>query len=123
MTKTLAEYTPEERQEMGGMWCDLETPMGTEMVIYDQSRWSKETTLLEPGFGHFGADLSKVTPRFDLPRAWNPDGTPLDGDWLTHGTHTRVIPKNRRAFVTMSEEDPPTGKWKPDGEAEILRCI
>lgn len=89
----LEDMTPEERAECVGMWCDLETPTGTEMVIYDQSRWSKETTLLEPGYGHFGADLSKVTPRFDLPRAWDKNG------------------------------NPPTGKWKPDGEAEILRCL
>ena len=25
--------------------------------------------------------LNRVTPRFDLPRAWPPDGTPVAGDW------------------------------------------
>lgn len=81
MTKTFADMTPEERADCVGMWCDIETPMGTETVIYDQSRWTKGPTLFEPEFGHFDVDLSDITPRFDLPRAWMPDDKPVSGEW------------------------------------------
>lgn len=79
---TLADMTPEERAEMQGIWCDYQTPCGTELAIYSPIRVSKIETLLDPGFGHFGVeDLSRVTPRFDLPRAWAPDGNPVKGCW------------------------------------------
>lgn len=78
---TLADMTPQERSEYRGMWCEIYTPAGPELAIYDQLRWTKEPTLFEPEYGHFEADLSKVTPRFDLPRAWNPDGQPPAGGW------------------------------------------
>ena len=74
--RTFADMTSEERAQCRGMWCEIDTPMGTELAIYDQLRWTKEPTLLEPEYGYFETDLSKVTPRPDLPRAWNADGTP-----------------------------------------------
>ena len=79
--KTLADMSSQERAQCQGMWCEIDTPMGPELAIYNQSRWTKEPTLFEPGYGHFEADLSKATPRFDLPRAWHPDGTPPQGEW------------------------------------------
>lgn len=81
MTKAFADMTEKQRAECRGMWCDVETPVGTERAIYDQSRWTQEPTLFEPGYGHFEADFSKVTPRYDLPRAWNSDGTHVKGSW------------------------------------------
>lgn len=81
MAKPLADMTPEQRDACRGMWCDIETPVGIEQGIYDQSRWTQEATLFEPGYGYFEVDLSKVTPRFDLPRAWNSDGTHVKGSW------------------------------------------
>lgn len=81
MTKTLADMTVQERKECVGMWCEIATPVGSELAIYDQSRWTKKPTLFEPEYGYFETDLSKVTPRPDLPRAWNPDGTPPTGEW------------------------------------------
>ena len=112
---TLADMTPEERAHCRGMWGDVETPVGTEMAIYDQSRWGQEPTLFEPGYGHFEADFSKATPRFDLPRAWNPDGTPpAVGQWehaeylgdykgMTDVYHYDGDPTHRR-FVSEWEE-------------------
>ena len=79
--KTLSDMTVQERAEYRGTWCEIDTPVGPELAIYDQSRWTKEPTMLKPGHGYFEADLSKVTPRPDLPRAWNPDGTPPTGEW------------------------------------------
>lgn len=81
MPKTFSQMTPEERTECRGMWCDIETPVGTERAIYDQARWTQKPTLFDPGYGYFEVDLSKVTPRFDLPRTMMPDGTPVKGNW------------------------------------------
>lgn len=79
--RTLADMTPQERARCRGMWCEIDTPVGPELAIYDQSRWTKEPTLFEPEYGYFETDLSKVTPRPDLPRAWQADGQPPAGEW------------------------------------------
>lgn len=82
---TLADMTPAQRAECVGMWCDYQTPCGTERAIYSPTRFCKVETLFEPGYGHFEVeDLSRITPRFDLPRAWSPCGTPQPG------THTHL---------------------------------
>lgn len=100
--KTLADMTPQERAQCQGMWCEIDTPMGTELAIYDQLRWTKEPTLLEPEYGYFEADLSKVTPRPDLPRAWAPDGTPPAGEW--EHAHIPALGESTRRFVGEWEE-------------------
>ena len=77
MTKTLADMTPEERDQCVGMWCD--TPRGT-FVLFKRMFEDVELgwSLIMPKDG-FKVDYpnSDITPRFDLPRAWNPDGSPL----------------------------------------------
>ncbi|WP_426707557.1 hypothetical protein ACEN2D_02280 [Corynebacterium auriscanis] len=76
MPKTLADMTVEERAECVGMWCeylvDGQRHIGVLLnwnyglpVIYVPSSRAKES-----------AESRKVTPRFDVPRAWSPDGTP-----------------------------------------------
>ena len=75
---TLADLTPEDRAECRGMWCD--TPKGTFVLLAP----------MFPGHEHIGWQLvipsegmkidyqpENITPRPDLPRAWNPDGTPV----------------------------------------------
>ena len=76
MPKTLADMTPGERKQCVGMWSDylfdgqkhigvlLNCDYGMPVIHVPSSR-TKEY-----------AELRKVTPRFDLPRAWNADGTP-----------------------------------------------
>ena len=54
--KTLADMTVQERAEYRGTWCEIDTPVGPELAIYDQSRWTKEPTMLKPGHGYFEAD-------------------------------------------------------------------
>lgn len=98
---TLADLTPEERAQCRGMWVSYQTPVGEHQAIYEAG-----STLFEPGYGRFKIPLEHITPRDDLPRAWTPDGQPPAGEWLNHGTHTRVIPRNRRAYVTKSEPTP-----------------
>lgn len=69
--KTLADMTSEERVQCRGMWVVYGTPLGDHLAVYEAG-----STLLEPGYGRFKRPLETITPRPDLPRAWNPDGTP-----------------------------------------------
>lgn len=63
--KTFADMTSDERAQHKGMWVIYQTPLGEHLAIYEMG-----TTLFEPRYGRFGVSL------LDLPRAWNPDGTP-----------------------------------------------
>ena len=81
MAKTLADMTPEERAQCQGMWCEYKDGNGTKLAVI------VETWLTDPE-ACMAYDISchenrhplggDVTPRFDLPRAWNPDGTPTE---------------------------------------------
>ena len=116
---TLANFTPEQRKQCVGMWCNVGphepgTDAGSYLFVLRTSgnyRGAECAQLLDPisGVSEY-ISFRNITLRPDLPRAWEPDGTPPEGEWLTAGTHTRVIPKNRRAFVTMSEPEPQTGE-------------
>lgn len=80
--RTLADMTPEERANCRGMWCD--TPKGRFILLApmfpDCEAFGWE--LLIPSAGMKIDYLpEKVTPLPDLPRAWNPDGTPIKGGW------------------------------------------
>lgn len=115
MPKPLADMTLDQRANHVGMWCDifeqLDEPPVAEGIIAGYREDDDGRTLVIIGHPHAGAGewvyrLNGVVPRYDLLRAWHPDGTPPKGEWLTHGTHTRVIPKNRRSYITRSEPDP-----------------
>lgn len=95
---TFADLTPEERNQYRGTWVAYSTLLGEHIAIYESG-----TTLFEPGYGRFKRPLDTITPRDDLPRAWNPDGTPLAGKWhddytdaegstLTTGEHLDANP-------------------------------
>lgn len=108
MTKTLADMTPEERASCRGMWCDHPSNVEGKLAIIYEIDEDGDPMLLRFDVRHevLGFAAEDVTPRYDLPRSWNPDGTPVEGDWLPAGSHARIIPKGRRAYVTMSEEVP-----------------
>ena len=75
MAKTLADMTTEERAECVGMWALVEEinlavivevdETDTCVVVYPE--WQSNTAV------HLN---EMVTPRYDLPRAWTPDGEP-----------------------------------------------
>lgn len=73
---TLADLTPEERAQCRGMWVTYQTPMGEHQAIYED-----DNVLFEPGYGLFTVPFHHITPLYDLPRAWAPDGTPPQGEW------------------------------------------
>lgn len=80
MTKTLADTTPEERDQCVGMWCDVPGETYAPAVLAQFTENGAELLTVDMSgrmiFDPFG--MEKVIPRFDLPRAWNPDGTPVE---------------------------------------------
>lgn len=79
MSKTLAQMTRKEREECRGMWCDCGSRLRPVVLSYANHR---QGYFISPASGTgFVEVLTRVTPRFDLPRAWQPDGTPLAGEW------------------------------------------
>ena len=77
MTKTLADMAAEERAECVGMWADT-TSQGLGVIV--NATKLSDCWVLYPGDGGSVATCrnKEVTPRFDLPRAWTPDGEPVD---------------------------------------------
>jgi len=89
MPKTLADYSPDERDQMVGMWCyifDREPEPGppvAEGIIagYREADDGRTLTIIDhphPDAGKWGHDLIDISPRPDLPRAWNANGAPVE---------------------------------------------
>ena len=120
MAKTLADMTAEERADCVGMWCDnlvstADNPKPVVLACVQGERcWILHTDL----HGEWSCfSLVSVSPRFDLPRAWTPDGEPVAGKWehaeylgdhkgMTNVYHFDGNPTHRR-FV---------GEWEQDNE-------
>lgn len=76
--KTLADMTEEERSDCPGMWAETFTGY-TGIIVYENG---KQAYLIIPEFNREQTfPLDTVTPRYDLPRAWTPDGKPPAGEW------------------------------------------
>ncbi|WP_313678409.1 hypothetical protein [Corynebacterium stationis] len=82
MTKTLADMTAEEREECVGMWAEFRSTRG--IILGYEAGYVR---LLSPNrvggdrevISHTHIGLTHLLP--DLPRAWTPDGKPVDGKW------------------------------------------
>ena len=76
--RTLADMTEEERANCPGMWATSFIGY-TGVIVYQNG---KQAYLIIPEYNREQTfPLDEVTPRPDLPRAWNPDGTPPAGEW------------------------------------------
>ena len=79
MAKTLADMSAEERANCVGMWAEHAHPHydGLEVII-DSDHDSVTTISTKSGQQYIvvGEVMRHITPRFDLPRAWTPDGEP-----------------------------------------------
>ena len=128
--KTLADMTEEERADCVGMWCDItnankntERPVvlcGSVKINTDECDdlmpiyipWITAEHYPE-GDGVVGWSAEHLRPRRDLPRAWQPDGTPPQGEWEyaeylgDHGGMTEVY---------YFDGDPTHRQWKSDWE-------
>ena len=86
MTKTLADMTPEERANCIGMWCDYNRD-GKEkdlVIVVAGTNDAGRIPCVNPGApipSAWAPEPWTLTPRPDLPRAWQADGTPPTGEW------------------------------------------
>lgn len=126
---TLAEMTPEQRDNCRGMWHEI-TWTGTGKVdlgvlLYlgicsyhgDEVGYLWVPSIVDGDVYPLTGEMSlnALTPRPDLPRAWQADGTPVKGRWdyesnriIDHGGRTvRTI--DSRRFV---------GEWEGEWEEE-----
>ena len=105
--RTLAGMTPEERAQYRGMWCEDEDGF---LLVYRGDHIGREwlaVCVYPDRVDNIASVHSRLTPRPDLPRAWNPDGTPPAGEWehaehlgdykgMTDVYHYDVDPTHRR---------------------------
>lgn len=80
---TLADLTPAERAECVGMWATVATERHLAVIVRtymaDDVRIAQ---MLAPEINdYYTTSLESITPRFDLPRAWQADGQPVPGEW------------------------------------------
>ena len=81
MTKTFADMTKKERANCQGMWCEDDEG---NLCIYKINPHVPEhlaACIYPYRVGSFLTLNSRLTPRPDLPRAWNANGTPPAGEW------------------------------------------
>ena len=144
MTKTLADMTAEERAECVGMWCDnlastADTPQPVVLACVQGERcWILHTDL----HGEWSCfPLDRVALRFDLPRAWTPEGEPelaqalaeesyfygvqvwMGGRWimmLTSDYGTSLMHRGKW-FERKDEAEECAAKWNHDTPTRIVR--
>lgn len=74
--KKLSELIPEQLEQCIGMWVET---AGSLFIL--QSIEQREAALISPtGIHPMYEALGQITPRFDLPRAWAPNGSPITGE-------------------------------------------
>lgn len=83
MPKHLADMTTEERLGSIGMWANVDTERYRAVIVRtyaaDDVNYAK---MLCPELeDYYTASLDSITPLPDLPRAWTPDGKPVEGEW------------------------------------------
>lgn len=79
-SRTLADMTPDKRRQCQGMWCSFPGPGGkTNLAVYIgmSTRHLGFAELIHEGQWGTLTLPENLTPRFDLPRAWTPDGMPV----------------------------------------------
>ena len=134
MAKTLADMTAEERADCVGMWCDnlvstADNPKPVVLACVQGERcWILHTDL----HGEWSCfSLGSVSPRFDLPRAWTPDGQPVDMNKEYGQCEMGGTPDGAPAIIVhvddgrteYASEDTPhgevyrwVGEWEQDNE-------
>lgn len=84
--KTLADMTPQERARCRGMWCEygLHGEESNLVIMVAVVNEAGRVPCINPGAPKPEAWALApwiLIPRFDLPRAWTPDGQPPQGGW------------------------------------------
>lgn len=78
MTRTLADMTPDERADCVGRWAEVRHRLVIIAEI-DEQRGDAYVFRVETSDSEWHP-LPDITPRLDLPRAWTPDGEPVEMD-------------------------------------------
>ncbi|MDK4338314.1 hypothetical protein [Corynebacterium accolens] len=113
--KTLADMSPEERARCRGMWCDFPDPdERTNLAIYvdDSLKHQGFCELIHEGQLGRLTIPENLTPRFDLPRAWTPNGQPPAGKW----EHAERLSMGVTTVYLCGKENPTHRQWIGDWE-------
>ena len=78
MAKTLADMTAEERADCVGMWCSIAGAGRLCVLLSTENDVANLGFSCDNEFTILSLRYKNVTPRFDLPRAWTPDGEPVE---------------------------------------------
>lgn len=115
---TLADMTEEERAECVGMWCDY-TRDGEEkdlVIVVAGTNDAGRIPCVNPGApipSAWAPEPWTLTPRLDLPRAWQADGTPPAGEW----EHAEYLGDYKGMTETYYFDGEPTHRrWKGEWE-------
>lgn len=73
---TLADMTAGERDECVGTWCEYLFDGQKYIGVLLNWDYGLPVIYIPSSRAAVPAESRKVTPRFGIPRAWNPDGTP-----------------------------------------------
>lgn len=116
--RTFADMTEEERAECVGMWCDY-TRDGEEkdlVIVVAGTNDAGRIPCVNPGAPEpkaWAPDPWMLTPRADLPRAWQADGTPPAGEW----EHAEYLGDYKgMTDVYYFDGEPTHRRWKGEWE-------
>ena len=125
MTKTLADMTAEERADCVGRWALIE---GINLAVIVEVDETDTCVVIYPEWqSNTAVHLNEmVAPRFDLPRAWTPDGEPVPmkkelGFCGTAGLET-IVHKYNSGTIYVPEDTPHgevhrwVGEWEKNNE-------
>jgi len=104
---TLADMTPQERANCVGMWCEDEDGF---LFVYRGDHIGRDwlAVCAYPEDVHESySPLYYLTPRFDLPRAWQADGTPPAGEW----EHAERLSMGVTTVYLCGKENPTHRQW------------
>lgn len=94
--RTLADMTPEERDQCRGMWADDSSAPRNQVIICEIITPNLIRCICPTQHEYvLGFPSEDLTPRFDLPRAWNSDGTPPNGFWEYDTIEIQSYPEPR----------------------------
>jgi hypothetical protein len=121
MTKTLADLTPQDLANHVGTWVDV--PHKPHPVIYmgdfeSTGEIKYGAVILDPRYGTNYEHLEDCTPRPDLPRAWQADGTPVRMDVQIAEYRPSV---NRGFYITRKTTE--KGPELPEGTTHAQRWV
>ena len=110
--RTLADMTVQERKECVGMWCDY-TRDGKEkdlVIVVAGTNDAGRIPCVNPGApipSAWAPEPWMLTPRPDLPRAWQADGTPPEGEW----EYAEHLSKGVTTVYLCGKENPTRRRW------------